>query len=63
MTPSEFEENCLIISGDPTWSLTDECILPRQAVALAEVGGPLPAFAWAVLSLPQWDFDELDEED
>lgn len=62
MTPSEFEENCRIVSGDPTWSLTD-CILPRQAAALAEVGGPLPAFCWAVLTLPEWDFDGPEDFD
>tara|TARA_B100000519_G_C14212406_1_gene423289 strand:- start:960 stop:1151 length:192 start_codon:yes stop_codon:yes gene_type:complete len=63
MTPSEFEENARIISGDPTWSLTEECINSRQAAVLAEVGGPLPGLCWAVLTLPEWDFDELDDED
>tara|TARA_B100001057_G_scaffold374677_1_gene379361 strand:- start:237 stop:434 length:198 start_codon:yes stop_codon:yes gene_type:complete len=65
MTPSEFEENARIISGDPLWSLTgdDPFINPRQSSALAEVGGPLPALCWAVLTLPEWSFDELDDED
>ena len=66
MTPNEFEENARIISGDPTWSLSD-CveILPRQARALTEVGGPLTAWQWAVLSLPEWDFKgaSLDPDD
>lgn len=24
MTPEEFEENARLVSGDPTWSLTDK---------------------------------------
>ncbi len=63
MTPAEFEENARIISGDLTWSLVNEPISPRHAAVLAEVGGPLPALCWAVLTLPEWDFDDLDDED
>ena len=69
MTPAEFEENARIISGDLTWSLVNECINPRQAAALAEVGGPLPALCWAVLTLPEhmcnddawWQLDASDD--
>jgi len=64
MTPSEFEENARIISGDPSWSLSDVWhISPRQSAALADVGGPLTAWQWAVLSLPEWDFTDPDDDE
>ena len=69
MTPSEFEENARIISEDLTWSLVNDPITPRHAEALAEVGGPLPALCWAVLTLPEnvcnddawWQLDASDD--
>ena len=64
MSPDEFEENCRMVSGDLAWSLAGcDLITPRHARALDAVGGPLPAFAWAVLHMPEWDFDELEESD
>ena len=48
MTPEEFEENARIITGDPTWSLTDDdddclteglcnCVSSRETSPLLKV--------------------------